>query len=129
MKFSNGLGDPTMKKSYRVKREKDFQLVFRQGHSTANRQFVIYVYPKAQQKHFRVGLSVGKKLGNAVKRNFIKRRIRQSLFELKAHLSPEVDFIIIARKPVAQMSFHDIKKSLVHVLKLSRLLPKEFEIE
>ena len=55
-----------MKKTYRVKREKDFQAIFKAGKSTANRKFVIYHLAK-DQKHFRVGISAGKKLGNAVK--------------------------------------------------------------
>ena len=68
-----------MKKAYRVKKEADFQKVFHQGESMANRQFVVYSLNKENQSHFRVGLSVGKKLGNAVKRNEIKRKIRHVL--------------------------------------------------
>ena len=50
-----------MRKSFRVKKEKEFQKVFHNGVSKANRQFVIYVLDKKGQPHFRVGLSVGKK--------------------------------------------------------------------
>ena len=70
-----------MRKSYRVKKEAEFQTVFTQGQSCANRQFVVYMLEKPDQKHFRVGISVGKKIGNAVARNWVKRRIRQSLIE------------------------------------------------
>ena len=61
-----------MKKSYRVKRDKDFNAIFKSGQNVANRKFVIYRLSK-DQPHFRVGLSVSKKLGNAVTRNRIKR--------------------------------------------------------
>ncbi|VHG97052.1 ribonuclease P protein component [Streptococcus pyogenes] len=54
-----------MKKTYRVRREKDFQAIFKDGKSTANRKFVIYHLNRGQD-HFRVGISVGKKIGNAV---------------------------------------------------------------
>ncbi len=113
-----------MRKAYRVKSEKDFQTVFQEGNSKANRQFVVYQLPKKSQKHFRVGISVGKKLGNAVKRNQIKRRIRHAVRELNNEYSiiDEVDFIIIARNPVSDMTFEEIKKSLVHVLSLSKIL-------
>lgn len=50
-----------MRKSYRVKKEAEFQKVFTQGKSYANRQFVVYVLRKSDQLHFRVGISVGKK--------------------------------------------------------------------
>lgn len=113
-----------MRKAYRVKSEKDFQKVFQEGNSKANRQFVIYKLPKKGQKHFRVGISVGKKIGNAVIRNQIKRRIRHALMELDKEFSmiDEIDFIIIARIPVRDMSFDEIKKSLLHVLSLSKIL-------
>ena len=54
-----------MKKSYRIKKEKDFKALFDAGHSVANRKFVVYQLEK-NQGHYRVGLSVSKKLGNAV---------------------------------------------------------------
>lgn len=113
-----------MKKAYRVKKEADFQKVFHQGKSMANRQFVIYALPKEGQTHFRVGLSVGKKMGNAVKRNDIKRKIRHVLIELDQEdkVRPDIDFIVIARQPAAQMTFHEIKKSLLHVLNKAELL-------
>ena len=57
---------------------------------------MVYVLEKPQQAHFRVGISVGKKIGNAVTRNAVKRKIRASLFQLKT-VSPEIDFIVIAR--------------------------------
>ncbi len=110
-----------MRKAYRVKSEKDFQNVFHNGESKANRQFVVYKLPKKEQKHFRVGISVGTKLGNAVLRNKIKRRIRHALMELskEKNIDPEFDFIVIARNPVKQMEFSEIKNSLSHVLSLS----------
>ena len=114
-----------MRKSFRVKKEKEFQKVFHDGVSKANRQFVIYVLDKKEQPHFRDGLSVGKKIGNAVVRNAVKRKIRQALTELKADLVQDVDFIVIARKPVAEMSAAEVKRSLLHVLKLSNLLQKK----
>ncbi len=64
------------------KKEAEFQAVFDHGQSVANRNFVIY-YLQREQPHFRVGISVGKKIGHtAVMRNQIKRYIRQTLLEL-----------------------------------------------
>ena len=50
-----------MRKSYRVKKESEFQRVFETHDSVANRKFIIYQMQKPGQKHFRVGISVGKK--------------------------------------------------------------------
>ncbi|EFV77972.1 ribonuclease P [Bacillus sp. 2_A_57_CT2] len=79
---------------------------------------------KEEQNHFRIGLSVSKKIGNAVMRNQIKRYIRQAFLELEEEIKPQYDLIVIARKPVAEMDFHEVKKSLIHVLKVSRVLNK-----
>lgn len=113
-----------MQKAYRVKKEADFQKVFHDGQSMANRQFVIYSIPKEGQSHFRVGLSVGKKIGNAVKRNDIKRKIRHALIELDQEdkIKEAIDFIVIARQPTRDMNFQEIKKSLTHVLKKGEVL-------
>ena len=111
-----------MKKSYRVKKEAEFQEVFTQGKSCANRMFVVYMIEKPEQKHFRVGISVGKKIGNAVARNWVKRRIRQSLTELKPQLKQDCDFIVIARPSAAGISTAGAKKNLIHVLHLARVL-------
>lgn len=113
-----------MRKTHRVKSEKDFQKVFHEGESKANRQFVVYQLPKKGQNHFRVGISVGTKLGNAVVRNKIKRRIRHALSELdkENYFEPALDFIVIARQPVSNMDFEQIKKSLYHVLSLSEII-------
>ena len=62
-----------MRKNYRVKSEKDFKAIFKDGQNFANRKFVVYKLEK-DQRHFRVGISVSKKLGNAVVRNSIKRK-------------------------------------------------------
>ena len=109
-----------MKKRFRVKKEKDFNAIFKEGKSFANRKFVIYRLENNEQ-HFRVGLSVSKKLGNAVMRNQIKRRIRHILIEHKNQLVENVDFVVIARKGVEILDYAEMKKNLLHVLKLSKI--------
>ncbi|PSL39996.1 ribonuclease P protein component [Planomicrobium soli] len=113
-----------MNKSQRIKKNKEFQTVFKKGKSFANRQFIVYVL-KSDQPEFRIGLSVSKKVGNAVTRNRIKRYIRQIFLELGQDLLPNADYVIIARQQAANLDFHESKKSLEHVLKIARALPKK----
>lgn len=110
-----------MKKEYRIKKQKDFQYVFKKGKSVANRQFVIYTKEKSDETHFRLGISVSKKLGNAVKRNQIKRRIRAFFTQHKDTLK-STEYIVIARQPVKDMDYHDIEKSLLHVLRIAKCI-------
>lgn len=106
-----------MKKKFRIKKNEDFQQVFRKGVSFANRQFVVYILEKENQDYLRIGLSVSKKIGNAVMRNQIKRYIRQTFLELNGDIKEGYDYVIIARKPTSEMDFFQVKKSLIHVLK------------
>ena len=74
-----------------------------------------------QKNHFRVGLSVSKKLGNAVTR--IKLRDGFVILSRmpKGSLVEDVDFVVIARKGVETLGYAEMEKNLLHVLKLSKI--------
>ena len=116
-----------MKKSYRVKSEKDFNAIFKKGQSVANRKFVIYKLEK-EQKHFRVGISVSKKLGNAVMRNKIKRRIRHVLLTHQVELAA-LDFVVISRKGVEILTYQELEQNLLHVLKIAKIYQEGLSCE
>lgn len=116
-----------MKKEFRIKDNDEFQQIFKKGKSFANRQLVIYYLSESvesEQPHFRIGLSVGKKIGNAVTRNRIKRYLRQSFRELDDKILPTLNIIIIARQPTKDMGYLEIKKSLIHLLSRQHLFIK-----
>ncbi len=117
-----------LRKSFRVKKEKDFTAIFQEGKSVANRKFVVYRLENSEQ-HFRVGLSVSKKLGNAVTRNQIKRRIRHVLITHKDRIIDNLDFVVIARKGVEEMNYTEIEKNLLHVLRLANIYQEGNESE
>ncbi|QLK86927.1 ribonuclease P protein component [Staphylococcus sp. 17KM0847] len=113
-----------MEKAYRIKKNADFQMIYKCSKSVANRQFVVYKYENKKQLHFRLGISVSKKLGNAVMRNRIKRRIRECFKVHKEDFLP-YDIIVIARFPVKDMTTEEIQKSLEHVLKIAKVFNKK----
>lgn len=115
-----------MEKAYRIKKNADFQFIYRKGKSVANRQFVVYTYEQQKATHFRLGISVSKKLGNAVTRNRIKRSIRECFKVHKTDLLP-IDMIVIARFPAKAMSTQEIQKSLEHVLKIAEVFNKRIK--
>lgn len=111
-----------MKKEYRLKKEKDIQNVFYHKNSKANKQFIVYLLEKKNQQHCRICLSVSKKLGNAVIRNNIKRKIRVAIKNLSDDIKENYDIIIIARQPIITMDVESIQNSLLHVFKLSQII-------
>ena len=113
-----------MRKNQRVKKNEEFQQVFKHGQSFANRQFVIYVLSRKDGDLFRIGLSISKKIGNAVVRNQIKRYVRQCFFEMKDQIHDGNEYVIVARKPAADMDYFEVKKSLTHVLKRAKVLKR-----
>lgn len=110
------------KKIRRLKKNKDFQKVFESGNSYANRQFVLYVLNQPDQPYCRLGLSVSKRMGNAVMRNHIKRFIKEIFRELSDRLETGHDLVVISRRPVRTMSYQEMFSSLTHVLKKSGVL-------
>jgi len=113
-----------MEKAYRIKRNSDFQAIYKNGKSVANRQFVVYTYKNRDLKHFRLGISVSKKLGNAVTRNRIKRAIRENFKVHKQNIIAK-DIIVIARQPAKDMNTLEIQSSLEHVLKIAKVFNKK----
>lgn len=113
-----------MEKEYRIKKNSDFQRIYKSGNSVANRQFVIYTYNNKDIEHFRLGISVSKKLGNAVLRNKIKRAIREN-FKIHKQDIIAKDIIVIARQPAKDMTTLQIQSSLEHVLKIAKVFNKK----
>src|SRR5699024_11152705 len=115
-----------MKKRFRIKKEKDFKVIFKRGKSYANRQFVVYLKDNQEIPHLRLGISVSKRLGNAVKRNNVKRdqinkRIR-AFYQLHKNELKSLEYVVIARNPVNDKDYHEIEKSLLHVLRIAKCI-------
>lgn len=116
-----------MQKEYRLKRRNDFRRVFRFGNSVANRQFVVYVFPRQDQllPQPRIGISVSKKVGNAVVRNRVKRLVKEITRHWIPYVKTGLDVVIIARNPAATMDYQQVESSLRHVFTRAKLFQKK----
>lgn len=115
-----------MRKSYRVKKEQEFQKVIDQHQSVANKMFIVYTMERDEPKHLRLGISISKKVAlRGHERVWIKRRIRQSVLELMPKIRPNVDILVIVRAPAYEQSMAVIKQNLEHVFNLANLWVEE----
>ena len=83
-----------------LSRSGDFDRVYREGTSSANRFLVVYSFARREDESedgARLGLSVGRKIGKAVTRNKVKRAVREAFWELSDGLETGHDYVIVAR--------------------------------
>ena len=88
----------------RLSRSAEFERVYRQGRSTANRHLVLYAFPNASAQRARLGLSVSRKVGGAVQRNKLKRLIREAFAHAEGELKPGQDVVVVARPAAAELA-------------------------
>jgi ribonuclease P protein component len=87
------------RKRGRLSRSGDFDRVFRDGRSQANRFLVVYSFPRSGDgpDDVRLGISVSRKVGGSTERNAVKRALREAFWGLGEALPPEHDFVLVAR--------------------------------
>ena len=92
-----------------LKRKREFDAVFERGRKRGNRYLGVLVLSGEQGAGVRYGLIVSRKnAGNAVRRNLLRRRLREALRLLLTGVSPDLDVVLVARAGAVQMSFWDI---------------------
>jgi ribonuclease P protein component len=117
-----------MKKLNTVKKNEEFTKVIKKGIYYRTPYFTIYNYPN-QFNCYRFGISVGKKNGNAVTRNKIKRQFRNIIDKYKNNYSNNEDYIIIVKKDYSVNLFNEIEKlfyeSIIEINKKRRNYEKK----
>ena len=98
--------------------------MYRKGSSKAN-DLLVLVYARSRTGGVHVGISVSKKIGNSVRRNRVKRRLRESFSPVIPRVKEGYNIIFIAREPVAEAKFTAIGAAVHNLLRRADLLKKE----
>ena len=100
-----------MKKKNRVRKNEEFQDLIHASHKDHNPSFVLY-FRKRKEEEARIGISLSRKIGNAVVRNKIKRQVRMMCQELLDFKACPFDGILIVRFGYKQLSYESNKNNL-----------------
>ena len=109
-----------MKFSESLKKNRDFQNVYRKGKSQGNKYLVMYLINNNTDRN-RLGISVSKKVGNSIVRHHLTRLIRESYRLQEENFQRGLDIVVIARVSAKERTFHEIDSALVHLGKLHNI--------
>ena len=107
-----------------LKKNSDFQNVYRRGKSFANRYFVMYILENGTSSN-RIGISVSKKVGNSIVRHHIKRLVKEVYRLHEIMFQNGLDIVIIVRQSAKKISYWDTESALLHLGRLHSIINKE----
>ena len=107
--------------NHRLKRNSDFNYVFKKGQSSPSKYIVFYFAPTKNTSP-RIGIVVSKKIGKAVTRNHVKRLMRESLRKYQDDIISNVNLVYIVRSGIENLSYEDVDKLIYETLKKNKLL-------
>lgn len=115
-----------MKHFNSIKKNSDFQVVYKTGKSYANRLLVMYVIKK-DSLDTRIGISVSKKVGNSIVRHHLTRLLRESFRLNKHRIKTGLDIVVVARVTAKESSFKNIESAYMHLCGLHNILENRSE--
>lgn len=104
-----------------IKENSRFRIVYSRGKKIIGKHMVLYYYPNRLGKN-RYGITVSKKIGKAVVRNKVKRRIKESLRLLENQTKVGFDIIMVARNSATAADYNKLYNTCIELLKKAELL-------
>ena len=114
-----------MQFSESLKKNHQFQFVYKNGKSYANKYLIMYVKENGLEIN-RIGISVSKKVGNSVVRHRVTRLVRESYRLHEGIFNSGLDIVIVARPGAAAVGYEEVESALLHLCKLHHLIKVYF---
>ncbi len=97
----------------RVRKRSEYRRIQSRGAKVHTRHFIALVLPSlVDAEHARLGITITKKIGNAVQRNLLRRRIREVFRLNRAFFPPSADIVLIAKRGAAEVDFASLRDEL-----------------
>ncbi len=109
-----------MKRRFRLTSSIDFKRVRRQGNSIAH-PLVVLISLENGLDQVRIGVSAGRAVGNAIKRNRAKRLIRAAISPLMPELLKSYDYVFVARRPILEAKSPQVQNAIESCLERAKL--------
>jgi ribonuclease P protein component len=93
----------------------EFERVYKQGTAFRGRLFSVHAFPNEIGTP-RLGLSVSKKVGNAVTRNAVRRRLREVFYSTIGRVPGSLDLVVSARAPASEATFEELNEEFLRAL-------------
>ena len=113
-----------LKKINRLKKRYQFNYVYKSGEHFSGEHMVLYV-ASSKTKNIKVGLAVTKKVGHAVVRNKVRRRLREIIKKHVPTLKQNNNIIIVARDNITEASFEKLSNEFLKLIKKANLINEE----
>ena len=99
-----------MKRQYRLKRRAAFAYVYRKG-ERASAQDLLLLCARSREG-LKIGLSVSKKVGNAVTRNRVKRLLREAIRGIEDRIDAGYMYVVVARPSIVGLSLDKVAEEV-----------------
>lgn len=113
-----------MIKTVPLNKNYEFLRVYKKGRFYVGKYMVIYILPNSSEKN-RLGISISRKYGKSVKRNRIKRLIRESYRQYEEFIESGFDIVITARHSLTMPDFSAVRKEMKYLMKKLKIFDQE----